>query len=150
MESQGYDISDNVLEQDNQSALKLESNGRTSAGQKSRHINIRYFWVKDRLRSEKIRVRHCPTLEMLADFFTKPLQGGLFRKFRDVILGYQHIDTLATVSLAGPEERVEEKQAPSQKNSGKDKDTAPEPLVMPRRTWADVAKGNKALSSRSS
>ena len=27
-------------------------------------------------------------------FFTKPLQGNLFRKFRDVILGYVHIKTL--------------------------------------------------------
>ena len=31
---------------------------------------------------------------MLADFLTKPLQGSLFRKFRDVILGYVHISTL--------------------------------------------------------
>ncbi len=31
---------------------------------------------------------------MLADFFTKPLQGSLFRKFSDVVLGYKHIDTL--------------------------------------------------------
>jgi hypothetical protein len=27
---------------------------------------------------------------MLADFLTKPLQGGLFRRFRDVLLGYKH------------------------------------------------------------
>ena len=26
--------------------------------------------------------------KMLADFFTKPLQGSLFRKFRDYVLGY--------------------------------------------------------------
>jgi hypothetical protein len=32
---------------------------------------------------------------MLADFFTKPLQGALFRKFRDVILGYAHINSLS-------------------------------------------------------
>ena len=31
---------------------------------------------------------------MIADFFTKPLQGNLYRKFRDVILGYVHIRTL--------------------------------------------------------
>ena len=31
---------------------------------------------------------------MIADFFTKPLQGNLFRNFRDVILGYVHIQTL--------------------------------------------------------
>ena len=31
---------------------------------------------------------------MIADFFTKPLQGKLFRKFRDIILGYKHIREL--------------------------------------------------------
>jgi hypothetical protein len=95
LEAQGYDLEENVLEQDNESAIKLEKNGRTSAGPKSRHIDIRYFWIKDRLYGEDILVRHCPTLQMLADFFTKPLQGALFRRFRDVLLGYKHVDTLA-------------------------------------------------------
>ena len=31
---------------------------------------------------------------MVADFFTKPLQGNLFRKFRDVVLGYKHITSI--------------------------------------------------------
>ena len=31
---------------------------------------------------------------MVADFFTKPLQGSLFRKFRDIVLGYKHISSL--------------------------------------------------------
>jgi hypothetical protein len=83
------------LEQDNESAIKLEKNGRTSAGPKSRHIDIRYFWIKDRLIEADIEVRHCPTLQMLADFFTKPLQGALFRRFRDVLLGYKHVNTLS-------------------------------------------------------
>jgi hypothetical protein len=94
LEAQGYTVTDNILEQDNESAIKLETNGRASAGPRSRHIDIRYYWVKDRLQSDSLTVRHCPTLEMLADFFTKPLQGTLFRKFRDVILGYAHVNTL--------------------------------------------------------
>ena len=31
---------------------------------------------------------------MLADYFTKPLQGNVFRRFRDVIMGYKHINDL--------------------------------------------------------
>jgi len=65
-----------------------------SAGQKSRHINIRYFWIKDQTKELEINVRHCPPLSMLADFFTKPLNGNLFRKFRDVILGYKPVSSL--------------------------------------------------------
>jgi hypothetical protein len=111
MEAQGYSITKNILEQDNESAIKLEKNGRTSAGPKSRHINIRYFWLKDRLKSENITVRHCPTLQMLADFFTKPLQGNLFRRFRDVVLGRCHTDTLTFVSDGPFEERVGKMQS---------------------------------------
>ena len=104
--AQGYDMSTSHLEQDNQSAIKLAINGRRSAGPKSRHIAIRYFWIRDRLRSERITVRHCPTLAMLADFFTKPLQGHLFFKFRDALLGYTSVVSLAAALPAPIEERV--------------------------------------------
>jgi hypothetical protein len=83
---QGYDISDNVVFQDNQSAMLLEKNGRASSGRRTRHINIRYFFVTDRVKSGEVRIEYCPTAEMVADFFTKPLQGSLFRKLRGIIL----------------------------------------------------------------
>ena len=45
---------------------------------------------------------------MLADFFTKPLQGSLFEKFREAIMGRKHIGTLKKVlPLSPPQERVE-------------------------------------------
>jgi hypothetical protein len=109
MEAQGYPISQCIFEQDNESAIRLEKNGRSSCGPKSRHINIRYFFIKDRTADEGITIRHCPTLEMLADFFTKPLQGALFRKFRDVILGYEHISTLTKLVDSAGQERVGER-----------------------------------------
>jgi len=31
---------------------------------------------------------------MLADYFTKPLQGGLFKRIRAVIMGWADVDTL--------------------------------------------------------
>jgi hypothetical protein len=68
LEAQGYRIQGSYFEQDNESAIKLETNGRISAGPKSRHINIRYFWIKDRSKDANITIRHCPTLAMLADF----------------------------------------------------------------------------------
>jgi hypothetical protein len=106
MEAQGHEIIENAFEQDKESAIKLETNGRMPAGPKSRHINIRYFFIKDRTEAEGIAVRHCPTLQMLADFFTKPLQGALFRRFRDMILGYKHVNTLAGTPPSPDEERV--------------------------------------------
>jgi hypothetical protein len=66
--------------------------------------------MKDRVQAEGINVQHCPTVEMLADFLMKPLQGGLFRKFRDVLLGYQHVSSLQVHNndVVSPEERVGE------------------------------------------
>ena len=46
MDAQGYKLSDNILFQDNQSAIKMETNGRRSCTGNSRHVNIRYFLLK--------------------------------------------------------------------------------------------------------
>ena len=43
---------------------------------------------------------------MLADFLTKPLQGALLQKFRDVLLGYNHIDSLSQNPTPALEERI--------------------------------------------
>jgi hypothetical protein len=112
LEAQGYSVRESFFEQDNESAIKLETNGRISAGPKSRHINIRYFWIKDRSTDANITIRHCPTLAMLADFFTKPLQGHLFRKFKAVLLGHAHVDTPVLDPTATVEERrVEDRRS---------------------------------------
>jgi hypothetical protein len=116
MEAQGHKMSEILFEQDNESAIRMETNGRMSAGQKSRHINIRYFWIKDQTKGLDIEVRHCPTLLMLADFFTKPLNGSLFRKFRDVILGYKHVSSLQETMPHDVEERVGIKQLQGRHN----------------------------------
>jgi KUP system potassium uptake protein len=86
LDAQGYSVEDNILNQDNMSSIKLEQNGQASSGKRTRHIHIRYFFVKDRIDGKELRVAYCPTEEMIADFFTKPLQGVLFRKFRDQIM----------------------------------------------------------------
>ena len=122
LEAQGYTIEENFFEQDNESAIKLKTNGRRSAGPMSRHIDIRYFWIKDRTEQAGIKIRHCPTLQMLGDFFTKPLQGNLFRKFRDVILGYEHVDSLALDPLPTVEERVGEVRSDGRGTDGLDAD----------------------------
>jgi hypothetical protein len=39
-------------------------------------------------------IRYCPTEAMLADFFTKPLQGNLFHRLREVIMEQEHVNKL--------------------------------------------------------
>ena len=90
LEAQGYKVEESRFFQDNQSAMKMEKNGRQSAGQRSRHIHIRYFFIKDRIDKGEINLVYCSTDKMVADYFTKPLQGKVFKMFRDVALGIRH------------------------------------------------------------
>ena len=87
MEAQGWNLADNVLYQDNQSAMLLEKNGKASSGKRTKHINIRYFFVTDRIAKGDLNIEWYPTGDMIGDYMTKPLQGSLFRKFRDMIMG---------------------------------------------------------------
>ena len=76
MEAQGWNVVDNVVHQDNKSAILLERNGKASSSKRTKHINIRYFFVKDRIKNGEVSVLWCPTGEMVGDFATKPLQGA--------------------------------------------------------------------------
>jgi hypothetical protein len=87
VEEQGYGVEASILNQDNLNAILLEKNGKASSGKRTKHINVRYFFIKDRIGSGEITVKHCPATEMLADHFTKPLQGTMFRKSRAEIQG---------------------------------------------------------------
>jgi hypothetical protein len=87
VEEQVYGVEALILNQDNLSAILLEKNGKASSGKITKHINMRYFFIKDRIGSGEITVKHCPATEMLADHFTTPLQGTMFRKFRTEIQG---------------------------------------------------------------
>jgi hypothetical protein len=97
LEAQGYRVRENIVYQDNKSAILLEKHGRASSSKRTRHINIRYFFVKDRINNEEVTVEFCPTEHMLADYFTKPLQGSLFKTFRNRIMNFNlDSDTFAT------------------------------------------------------
>ena len=89
LEAQGYNITNNVLHQDNKSAILLEENGKKSSGKRTRHLNIRYFFLTDQVQKKNLSVVYCPTDAMTADYFTKPLQGAKFQKFRALILGME-------------------------------------------------------------
>ena len=57
-----------------------------STSDKTRHINIRYFFVKHYMDSDELKIEYLPTEEMVADVLTKPLQGDLFGRMRNKLL----------------------------------------------------------------
>ena len=89
LEAQGYKAIPAVIYQDNLSAMLLEKNGKSSSTKSTKHIHIRYYLIHDRWKKGEIDIKHCPTDEMVADFFSKPLQGKKFLKFRALILGLE-------------------------------------------------------------
>ena len=87
MKAQGYELDETIIYQDNQAAMLLEKNGKASSGKRTKHIAVRYFFVTDRIAKGEVKVEWCPTEDMTGDFWTKPLQGAQFRRFRDLIMG---------------------------------------------------------------
>ena len=85
MAEQGYDM-DTIIKEDNKSTMLLMKNGRLSSGKRTKHLDIRYFYVRDLLERGILTVEHCSSDDMIADFFTKPIQGRKFQIFRDIIL----------------------------------------------------------------
>ena len=84
--AQGYPVQKNIVYQDNMSTILLENNGRKSSTKRTKHIEMQYFFIHDQVVQEKVVIQHCPTNHMHADFFTKPLQGMLFYRLRDLIM----------------------------------------------------------------
>eukprot|EP00957_Ditylum_brightwellii_P120145 9167602-Ditylum_brightwellii.AAC.1 len=54
LEAQGYAIDSSVMYQDNQSTTHLEHNRRGSSGKRTRHMDVQFFFVMDRLEAGEI------------------------------------------------------------------------------------------------
>jgi hypothetical protein len=88
MEAQGFEITHNILYQDNKSVILLEKNGKRSSSKRTRALNIRYFFLTDQVAKGNLQIEYESTMEMWGDFMSKPLQGKLFRKFKALIMGH--------------------------------------------------------------
>ena len=75
MQAQGYDVTHNIVFQDNQSTMSLLVNGRASASKRSKHIRVLYFFATDSIKRGDISMEWCPTEDMWADVLTKTLNG---------------------------------------------------------------------------
>jgi ABC-type nitrate/sulfonate/bicarbonate transport system substrate-binding protein len=88
LQAQGIDTSSAIIYQDNQSTISMIKNGG-SKSDRTRHVNIRYFWSKERVDSGDISIVYLPTDDMIADVLTKPLQGDKFVALRQLLLNWK-------------------------------------------------------------
>ena len=65
LKNQGYNIRDNIIYQDNHIAIKLENNGRRSIIKGKSHINIRYYFITNRITNQEASMEFCTTLDMI-------------------------------------------------------------------------------------
>ena len=84
---QGHACGPVTVYQDNMSCMSFIERGR-SAAEHTRHMAIKYFWLKERMDQGVARVRHLGTREMYADLLTKPLQGAQFKCEREGLTGW--------------------------------------------------------------
>lgn len=88
LQAQGMTIHNNIVMRDNQGAMKLENNGKSSSGKRTRHFDIKHFYLSDLIKRGEIVTQYCPTESMLADYMTKPLTGKKFNDFRKEIMNF--------------------------------------------------------------
>ena len=87
IQAQGYEVTKNILMQDNKSTILLTKNGQFSSSKRTKHIENRYFMIKDKIGKGEIIIQYCPTGDMWANINTKALQGALFYKTRARLMG---------------------------------------------------------------
>ena len=85
--------SDVTIEQDNTSTIQLARNSWKSSSKRIKHINVRYFYITDRLKAEDIsRIIFKPTGDMKSDYLTKTLQGKSFHTHCKTLMGLEGIN----------------------------------------------------------
>jgi len=95
--AQGILVPVTTIYQDNKSTILLSENGRASSSKSTKHLDVRDYFVTDRIKRGEVKVAYCPTKNMLVDFFTKPLQGAVFRRMRSQILNMPFADAVIEV-----------------------------------------------------
>ena len=71
--------------QDNQSTIHW-AHGRDNFA-RTKHINVKYHFVRELVESRSIDVVYKPTTIMIADILTKPLITGAYDRLSKLLLG---------------------------------------------------------------
>ncbi|CAI7895636.1 unnamed protein product [Closterium sp. NIES-54] len=73
---------------DNQSAIRIAN--KNGFANRTKHIALRYFFVKDEIEKGRLELSYCPTSEMAADYLTKKLGKQKF-EYCMLLTGQSHV-----------------------------------------------------------
>ena len=80
----------------------LEKNRKKYSTKNTKHINVRYYFIKDRVETGDGVIENFPTKEYFGDHFPNPLQGVLFMKFRSKIMNIPEDLNMGEMGMDGP------------------------------------------------
>ena len=103
IQAQGYDTTHAVVYQDNKSAILLETNGKFSSSKRTKHIKMKYFFIKDKVDDGEVKIVHEPGDNMWIDMLSKPSVGKRFCEDRS---------ELQNVPVHWPDETINSAQPP--------------------------------------
>lgn len=89
LKDMGFPQPRTVLYEDNQGCVALSKNAMTSS--RSKHIDIKFHYVREMVSAGNVEVIFCPTDQMLADSLTKALPEETLVKLRDMVNGEAHL-----------------------------------------------------------
>ncbi|CAI7885249.1 unnamed protein product [Closterium sp. NIES-54] len=90
---------------DNQSAIRIAN--KSGFANRTKHIAMRYFFVKDEIEKGRLKLSYCPTSEMAADYLTKKIGKQKF-EYCMLLTGQGHVTSSDTPEAKGS---VENKQS---------------------------------------
>ena len=74
-----------LIYEDNQGTIALANN--PVQRQRSKHIDIKYHFIRLNVKDGKVVLKYCPTNDMLADLMTKPATKVQLEKFKPLMFG---------------------------------------------------------------
>jgi hypothetical protein len=69
-----------TMNEDNQGTIAMSKN--PVLHKRTKYIDIKFHFVREKIQDRTIELKYCPTHEMVADIFTKPLPRGQFENLR--------------------------------------------------------------------
>lgn len=79
-----------VIKEDNQGVIALARN--PVAHSRTKHIDIRFHFIREAQEQGTIDVVYCPTSEMVTDLLTKPIPRGQFEKLH-ALMAWRNLST---------------------------------------------------------
>ncbi|CAI7861023.1 unnamed protein product [Closterium sp. NIES-53] len=83
---------------DNQSAIHIAN--KSGFANRTKHIALRYFFMKDEIKKGRLKLSYCPTSEMAADYLTKKLGKSKF-EYCMLQTGQSHVTCSDTPEAKG-------------------------------------------------